>query len=57
MIAQLYPSYKKEDGWYLILGSSNLDKALLGDFTKYDNSAADISPIAGIDEFNIKEFA
>jgi NAD+ synthase (glutamine-hydrolysing) len=57
MIAQLYPSYKKQEGWYLILGSSNLDKALTGDYTKYDNSAADICPIAGLNRFNVQEFA
>lgn len=57
MIAQLYSSQKKQKGWYIILGSSSLDKALTGNYTKYDSSAADICPIAGLNRYNIREFA
>ncbi len=57
MISQLYPTYKKQEGFYIVLGSSNLDESLRGYFTKFDNSSADIAPISGINKFNIREFS
>lgn len=39
-----------------MLGSSNVDEALRGYFTKYDCSSADINPIGGIAKNDLKSF-
>jgi len=39
----------------LVLGSSNLDEALRGYFTKYDCSSADYNPIASFSKNRLKE--
>eukprot|EP01042_Synura_sphagnicola_P004404 gene4404-5581_t len=41
-------------GFLLVLGSSNVDEALRGYFTKYDCSSADIAPIGGICKQDLK---
>ena len=41
-------------GKLLNLGSSNLDEAVVGYYTKYDCSAADINPIASLTKHDIK---
>ncbi|KAF0983702.1 hypothetical protein FDP41_007617 [Naegleria fowleri] len=40
----------------LVLGSSNVDEALRGYFTKYDCSSADINPIGSISKTDLKKF-
>lgn len=43
-------------GFLLVLGSANVDEALMGYFTKYDCSAADINPIGGIAKRDVQAF-
>lgn len=43
------------EGFLLVLGSSNLDEALRGYYTKYDCSSADINPIGSFSKFRLKE--
>ena len=45
LFAQLLPWVRGRQGGLLVLGSSNVDEALRGYFTKYDNSSSDIAPI------------
>ena len=40
----------------LVLGSSNVDEALRGYYTKYDCSAADLNPIGSISKTDLKKF-
>lgn len=40
----------------LVLGTSNVDEALRGFYTKYDCSAADINPIGSISKVDLKKF-
>lgn len=45
LFAQLWPWVGGQGGYYLVLGSANVDEALRGYLTKYDCSSADINPI------------
>jgi NH3-dependent NAD+ synthetase len=40
--------YAQALGFYLVLGSSNADEILVGYYTKYDASAADLNPIGSV---------
>lgn len=48
MLAMLAPMARGRQGGLLVLGSGNVDEALVGYLTKYDCSSADINPIGGI---------
>ncbi|XP_034933710.1 glutamine-dependent NAD(+) synthetase [Chelonus insularis] len=54
--AQLMLWVRNRPGGLLVLGSSNVDEALRGYFTKYDCSSADINPIGGISKDDLKNF-
>jgi NAD+ synthase (glutamine-hydrolysing) len=56
LLAQLLPWVRGRAGGLLVLGSSNVDEALRGYFTKYDCSAADLNPIGSIGKTNLKKF-
>ncbi|KAL8716169.1 MAG: hypothetical protein Q9220_000074 [cf. Caloplaca sp. 1 TL-2023] len=43
-------------GSLLVLGSGNVDEALRGYYTKYDNSSADCNPIGGISKKDLRGF-
>ena len=55
-LAALLPSVRGGSGGLLVLGSANVDEALRGYFTKYDNSSADVNPIGGICKGDLKRF-
>lgn len=55
LFAQLLPWTRGKTGYLLVLGSSNVDEALRGYFTKYDCSSADINPIGGICKGDLKK--
>lgn len=48
LFAALIPWIHGRKGFYLVLGSANVDESLWGYLTKYDCSSADINPIGGI---------
>ncbi|XP_063992644.1 glutamine-dependent NAD(+) synthetase isoform X1 [Diachasmimorpha longicaudata] len=56
LFAQLMLWVRGRPGGLLVLGSSNVDEALRGYFTKYDCSSADINPIGGIAKEDLKRF-
>lgn len=56
LFAQLMLWVRGRPGGLLVLGSSNVDEALRGYFTKYDCSSADINPIGGIAKDDLKRF-
>lgn len=56
LFAQLMLLVRGRPGGLLVLGSSNVDEALRGYFTKYDCSSADINPIGGIAKDDLKSF-
>lgn len=57
LLAQLLPwAVSKAGGSLLVLGSSNVDEALRGYYTKYDCSAADINPIGSISKICLRRF-
>ncbi|CAJ1937208.1 unnamed protein product [Sphenostylis stenocarpa] len=56
MLASLLPWVHSKPGFYLVLGSSNVDEALRGYLTKYDCSAADINPIGSISKQDLRVF-
>lgn len=56
LFAQLMLWVRGRPGGLLVLGSSNVDEALRGYFTKYDCSSADINPIGGIAKNDLKRF-
>ncbi|KAF3421082.1 hypothetical protein E2986_00590 [Frieseomelitta varia] len=56
LFAQLMLWVRGRPGGLLVLGSSNVDEALRGYFTKYDCSSADINPIGGIAKNDLKLF-
>ncbi|KAJ8675945.1 hypothetical protein QAD02_011731 [Eretmocerus hayati] len=56
LFAQLMLWVRNRPGGLLVLGSSNVDEALRGYFTKYDCSSADINPIGGIAKNDLKRF-
>ncbi|XP_047341843.1 glutamine-dependent NAD(+) synthetase isoform X2 [Impatiens glandulifera] len=56
MLASLLPWVHKKPGFYLVLGSSNVDEGLRGYLTKYDCSSADINPIGSISKQDLRSF-
>jgi NAD+ synthase (glutamine-hydrolysing) len=56
LLAQLAPWTRDQQGFLLVLGTSNIDEGLRGYLTKYDCSAADINPIGGINKSDLKQF-
>ncbi|XP_044477071.1 glutamine-dependent NAD(+) synthetase isoform X2 [Mangifera indica] len=56
MLASLLPWVHNKPGFYLVLGSSNVDEGLRGYLTKYDCSSADINPIGGISKQDLRQF-
>jgi NAD+ synthase (glutamine-hydrolysing) len=61
LLAQLLPWVNGEAasgrrGSLLVLGTGNVDEALRGYMTKYDNSSADINPIGGISKVDLRRF-
>ncbi|KAL2940140.1 Glutamine-dependent NAD(+) synthetase [Bienertia sinuspersici] len=56
MLASLMPWVHSKSGFYLVLGSSNVDEALRGYLTKYDCSSADINPIGSISKTDLRTF-
>lgn len=54
--AQILPTTRKLAGGLLVLGSANVAEALVGYYTKYDCSAADINPIGSIDKADLRRF-
>ncbi|XP_010553563.1 PREDICTED: glutamine-dependent NAD(+) synthetase [Tarenaya hassleriana] len=56
MLASLLPWVHNKPGFYLVLGSSNVDEGLRGYLTKYDCSSADINPIGSISKQDLRMF-
>ncbi|XP_077243827.1 glutamine-dependent NAD(+) synthetase-like [Tasmannia lanceolata] len=56
MLASLMPWVQNKSGFFLVLGSSNVDEALRGYLTKYDCSSADINPIGSISKQDLRAF-
>lgn len=56
MLASLMPWVHNKSGFYLVLGSSNVDEALRGYLTKYDCSSADINPIGSVSKLDLRSF-
>ncbi|XP_057968427.1 glutamine-dependent NAD(+) synthetase isoform X2 [Malania oleifera] len=56
MLASLLPWVHNKSGFYLVLGSSNVDEGLRGYLTKYDCSSADINPIGSISKQDLRAF-
>jgi len=54
-LASLQLEKENLEGYLMVLGSSNLDETLIGHFTKYDYSSADINPIGSFSKVRIKE--
>ena len=55
LMATLEPEINNNEGFLLVLGSSNLDEALRGYFTKYDCSSADLNPIGSFSKVRLRE--
>ncbi|KAJ8250144.1 hypothetical protein COCON_G00220660 [Conger conger] len=56
LFAQLSLWARGKPGGLLVLGSANVDESLMGYFTKYDCSSADINPIGGISKSDLQSF-
>ena len=56
LFAQLLPWLHGHRGSLLVLGTGNVDEALRGYLTKYDNSSADINPIGSISKVDLRRF-
>ena len=56
LFAQLSPWARGKPSSLLVLGTSNVDEALRGYFTKYDCSSADINPIGAISKTDLRNF-
>ncbi|EFJ22527.1 hypothetical protein SELMODRAFT_267968 [Selaginella moellendorffii] len=56
MLASLLPWVKGKRGFFLVLGSANVDEGLRGYLTKYDCSSADLNPIGGISKQDLRSF-
>ena len=56
LFAQLLPWTRGHRGSLLVLGTGNVDEALRGYLTKYDNSSADINPIGSISKVDLRRF-
>ncbi|XP_057993545.1 glutamine-dependent NAD(+) synthetase isoform X3 [Hevea brasiliensis] len=55
-LASVLPWVHKKSGFHLVLSSSNVDKELSGQLTKYGCSSADINPIGSINKQDIHAF-
>ncbi|XP_058098738.1 glutamine-dependent NAD(+) synthetase [Magnolia sinica] len=56
MLASLMPWVQNKHGFFLVLGSSNVDEGLRGYLTKYDCSSADINPIGSVSKQDLRAF-
>lgn len=56
MLASLMPWVHNKSGFFLVLGSSNVDEGLRGYLTKYDCSSADINPIGSVSKQDLRAF-
>ncbi|XP_057513148.1 glutamine-dependent NAD(+) synthetase-like isoform X2 [Actinidia eriantha] len=56
MLTSFVPWVHNKPGFYLVLGSSNVDEGLRGYLTKYDCSSADINPIGSISKQDLCRF-
>ncbi|KAJ6820440.1 glutamine-dependent NAD(+) synthetase isoform X1 [Iris pallida] len=57
MLASLMPWVQNKSGFFLVLGSSNVDEeGLRGYLTKYDCSSADINPIGSVSKQDLRAF-
>ncbi|KAK1308409.1 hypothetical protein QJS10_CPA09g00657 [Acorus calamus] len=56
MLASLLPWVHNKPGFFLVLGSSNVDEGLRGYLTKYDCSSADINPIGSVSKQDLRSF-
>ncbi|KAJ3703849.1 hypothetical protein LUZ61_007554 [Rhynchospora tenuis] len=56
MLSLFLPWMHNKSGFYLVLGSSNVDEALRGYLTKYDCSAADLNPIGSVSKQDLRSF-
>lgn len=56
LFAQLLPWVRGHPGFFLVLGSANVDECLRGYMTKYDCSSADINPIGAISKADLRRF-
>lgn len=54
--AQLLPWVHGRRGFLLVLATGNVDEALRGYLTKYDNSSGDINPIGGVSKVDLRRF-
>ncbi|KAG8659018.1 glutamine-dependent NAD(+) synthetase isoform X2 [Manihot esculenta] len=55
-LASVLPWVHKKSGFHLVLSSSNMDKELSGQLTKYGCSSADINPIGSVNKQDIQAF-
>ncbi|CAG0881319.1 unnamed protein product [Darwinula stevensoni] len=56
LMAQLILWVRGRSGGLLVLGTGNVDEALRGYMTKYDNSSADLNPIGSISKVDLRKF-
>lgn len=56
LFASLMPWVQSKSGFFLVLGSSNVDEGLRGYLTKYDSSSADINPIGSVSKQDLRLF-
>ncbi|MCA9872147.1 MAG: NAD(+) synthase [Anaerolineales bacterium] len=56
LLAQLLLWVNGRSGSLLVLATGNVDEALRGYLTKYDNSSGDINPIGGISKVDLRRF-
>ncbi|KAH9305697.1 hypothetical protein KI387_010101, partial [Taxus chinensis] len=56
LFASLMPWVQSKSGFFLVLGSSNVDEGLRGYLTKYDCSSADINPIGSVSKQDLRMF-
>ncbi|KAK1291138.1 hypothetical protein QJS10_CPB17g01337 [Acorus calamus] len=56
MLASLLPWVHNKPGFFLVLGSSNVDEGLRGYLTKYDCTSADINPIGSVSKQDLRSF-
>ena len=56
LLAQLLPWTAGRPGFFLVLGSANVDEGLRGYMTKYDCSSADVNPIGGVSKRDLRSF-
>eukprot|EP01018_Ginkgo_biloba_P034782 Gb_09665 [translate_table: standard] len=56
LLASLMPWVQTKSGFFLVLGSSNVDEGLRGYLTKYDCSSADINPIGSVSKQDLRSF-